>query len=153
MLFRQQLTVWTDLKNLTFKYTEHASDRVLRQRLPLEEYGVDLQFIQGKNNEAADMLSSNEFIHKPNITVDTSKFEAMTHEMYNNELDVPIDYLIIHIHQRDYKELSAKRKNCITANNYKLEDFVKYSFWTKTSSSDGKEVILIPEALRVQLLE
>ena len=48
MIFGQRITVWTDHKNLIFKNTEHASDRVLRQRLLLEEYGVDLQFIQGK---------------------------------------------------------------------------------------------------------
>ena len=36
MLFGQRITVWTDHKNLTFKNTEHASDRVLRQLLLLE---------------------------------------------------------------------------------------------------------------------
>ena len=34
MLFGQRITVWIDDKNLTFKNTEHASDRVLRQRFP-----------------------------------------------------------------------------------------------------------------------
>ena len=90
-------------QNLTFKNTEHASNRVIRQRLILEEYGVDLQFIQGKKNEATDILSRNGFIHKPNIAVDTSKFEAMMHKIYNNELDVPIDHLTIYTHQRDVK--------------------------------------------------
>ena len=93
----------------------------------LEEYGGDLQFIQGKKNEAADILSRNEFIHKPNITVDTSKFETMMHEIYSNELDMPIDYLIIYTHQRDDKELSANRKNRVTAHNYKLKELGKYS--------------------------
>ena len=91
----------------------------------LEEYGVDLQFIQGKKNKTADILSRNEFIHKPNIAVDTSKFEAMMHKMYNDELDAPIDYLTIYTHQRDDKELSANRKNRDTAHNYKLEEFGK----------------------------
>ena len=75
MLFGQRITVWTDHKNPTFKNIEHASDRVIRQRLLLEEYRVDLP---------ADMLSRNEFIHTPNITVDTSKFEVTMHEMYQS---------------------------------------------------------------------
>ena len=101
ILFGQQITVWIDRKYLTFKNTEHVSDRVTRQHLLLEEYGADLQFIQGNINEAADMLSRNEFIHKLNITVDTSKFETMMYDMYNNEVDVPIDCLTIHKHQKD----------------------------------------------------
>ena len=63
MLLGKRITVWMDHKNLTYKNIEHASARVLRQRLLLEEYGVELKCIQGKKNEAADMLSRNEFIH------------------------------------------------------------------------------------------
>ena len=65
ILFGQCITVWTDHRNLTYKNTEHASDYVLRQRLLLEEYGVDLKFIQVKKNEAADILSKNRFVHEP----------------------------------------------------------------------------------------
>lgn len=99
------------------------------------------------------MLSRNKIIHKPNITVDISKFEAMMHKMYSNESEVPIDYLTIHKHKRDDKELQAKRIDLTTARNYKLEEFGKYNLSTKTSSSEYKERIWIPEALRVQLLE
>ena len=52
---------------MTFKNTEDTNDRDLRQRLTLEEYWVDLEFIQGKKNEVVDILSRNIFIHKPNI--------------------------------------------------------------------------------------
>lgn len=38
MLFGKRITVWIDHKHLTFKNTEHTSDRVLRQRSPLKEY-------------------------------------------------------------------------------------------------------------------
>ena len=48
ILFGQQITVWTVRENLTYKTTEHARDRVLRQRLLLEKYGVDLKFIKGE---------------------------------------------------------------------------------------------------------
>ena len=59
MLFGQRITIWADHKNMTHKNTEHASDRVLRQRLIVKEYGADLKFIQGEKNGAANMLSRN----------------------------------------------------------------------------------------------
>ena len=120
MLFRQRITVWTDYGNLTFKNTEYVSTRVLRQHLLLEDYGVDLQFIQREKNEDTDMLSRNEFNSKSNIIVDTLEFEAMMYEMHSNELDVPIDYLAIYTHQRYDKELSANKKHLAIAHNYKL---------------------------------
>ena len=39
------------------KYIDHDWDYVLHQRLLIEEYGVELKYIKGKNNEAADALS------------------------------------------------------------------------------------------------
>jgi hypothetical protein len=48
MLFGHKIVVKTDHKNLTHQLSTHASDRVLHQRLLLEEYGMDLQYIQGE---------------------------------------------------------------------------------------------------------
>ena len=77
------------------------------------------------------MLSRIEFIHNPNITVDTSKFEAMMHEMYSSELDVPIDYLTLHKYQRYDKELQVKREDLTTAHNYKLENLENTAYGQK----------------------
>jgi len=57
MLYGHAIVVKTDHKNLTHHVSTHASDRVLRQRLLLEEYGVDLQYIEGEKNVVADALS------------------------------------------------------------------------------------------------
>jgi hypothetical protein len=35
----------------------HLSDRVLRQRILIEEYGVELEYVKGENNIVADTLS------------------------------------------------------------------------------------------------
>ena len=40
------------------------------------------------------MLSRNEFMHKPDIWIDTTKSEVMIHEKYINDMDIPMDYLI-----------------------------------------------------------
>eukprot|EP00957_Ditylum_brightwellii_P049018 3719118-Ditylum_brightwellii.AAC.1 len=47
----------TDHKNLTYDSTLHTCDRVLRQRMMLEEYGVNLKYIKGKDNHVVDALS------------------------------------------------------------------------------------------------
>jgi hypothetical protein len=55
ILLGQQITVFTDHKNLT--YTNSNTKRVMRWRLVLKEFGPDLQCIKGKNNVVADALS------------------------------------------------------------------------------------------------
>ncbi len=55
ILLGQVIVVYTDHKNLT--YDDLQSDRVLRWRLLLEEYGVDIQYIKGASNIVADVLS------------------------------------------------------------------------------------------------
>ena len=57
MLLGHHIIVRTDHKNLTYPNSTHTSDRVLRQWLLLEEYGVELEYIQGEKNVVADALS------------------------------------------------------------------------------------------------
>ena len=66
----KNIVVW---KNLTYKNTEHDSDRVIRQRLLLEEYTVKLKFIQGIKNEAVDMLSRNYLVYESTKKVSNEK--------------------------------------------------------------------------------
>ena len=54
-LLGQQLNIYTDDKNLTCKNSN--SDRVLRWRFILEEYGLDIEYTPGKKIIAADALS------------------------------------------------------------------------------------------------
>jgi hypothetical protein len=57
MLLGHRIVVHTDHKNLTYPNSKHSSDRVLRQRLTLEEYGVEINYITGDKNVVADTLS------------------------------------------------------------------------------------------------
>ena len=50
----QQLNIYTDHKNLTYKNCN--TGRVLRWILIIEEYGLDIKYIPSKNNLAADAL-------------------------------------------------------------------------------------------------
>ena len=147
MLLGQNITVWTDHRNLTYKNTEHASDRVLRQRLLLEEYAVNLKFIQGIKNVAADMLSRNDLIFEPTKKVSTEKFEELVHEVHSTEMIVPVDYEVIAVHQASDKELYEFRTSKDTTGNYKMCDFGKTCLWTK-KGQDGQDKIWLPSSLR-----
>jgi hypothetical protein len=55
ILLGQQITVFTDHKNLTC--ANFNTERVMRWRLVIEEFGPDLLCIKGENNIVADALS------------------------------------------------------------------------------------------------
>ena len=48
LLLGNRITIHTDHKNLMYLDTKHTCDRVLRQRLLLEEYGCEIKYIEGK---------------------------------------------------------------------------------------------------------
>ena len=84
MLLSQKIVVWTERKNVTYKNTEHASDRLHCQRLLLEEYAVQLKFIEGIKNNAADMLIRKKLFFGPTATVSSKEFEAMMHNIHTH---------------------------------------------------------------------
>jgi len=58
MLLGQNVTLHKDHTNLIHPSTKFFSNRVLRQRLTLEEYGVTLKYIKATENVVADTLST-----------------------------------------------------------------------------------------------
>ena len=144
--------MWTDHKNLTYKTTEHASDRVLRQRLILEEYGVDIKFIQGGNNTVADTLSRNE-INAANVeTRIIETVETHLHELFLRDILVPVDYTTLAIYQRDDEELTRNRTDPELSKKYSTETFGRKLLWTKKSDDDNRTRIWIPKSLQEPLL-
>ena len=106
MLLGQKITVYTDHLNLTHHNTQFTSNRVLRQRLVLEEYGVEIRYIQGVKNEAADALS-----RMPTEITDTVVEEALLNRrMYEDEINCPINTSKIkQAQQKDATLLNATR--------------------------------------------
>ena len=54
ILLGHQITVYTDHKNLTYKYFN--TERVMRWRLILEEFGPELKYIKGENKVDAEFI-------------------------------------------------------------------------------------------------
>ena len=57
ILLGQKIKVFTDHKNLVHESEMKTSQRVMRWRLLLEEYGPEIVYIKGKANVVADALS------------------------------------------------------------------------------------------------
>ena len=57
ILLGQKITVFTDHKNLVHESELKSSQRVMRWRLLLEEYGPEIVYIKGHKNVVADALS------------------------------------------------------------------------------------------------
>ena len=75
ILLGHEIIVYTDHKNLCRENTVHERQRVMRQRLLIEEYGAEIKYITGEKNVVADALSQ-----LPYSTEEMQKFECYMNE-------------------------------------------------------------------------
>ena len=57
ILLPQKIIIWTDHKNNVNPITKHASNRIIRWRWLIDEFGPEFQYIPGIQNHVADSLS------------------------------------------------------------------------------------------------
>jgi hypothetical protein len=112
ILLGHKITVHTDHKNLTFK--NFNTERVMRWRLVLEEYGPELRYIKGENNVVADALSRLDMIESPEILNIAEAFGYDDDDLPANTF--PIRY-------RDIAKAQAKNRHL----KRKLETIDSYS--------------------------
>jgi hypothetical protein len=113
ILLGQKIIVYTDHKNLTYK--NFNTDRVMRWRLILEEFGPELNYIKGETNIVADALSRLE------LSVEKSPDHlAMSFGLDQNAFDFPIAFTNIKLEQQNDTALRN-----IASNNphYHLKSF------------------------------
>ena len=143
ILLGQQLRVYTDHKNLTFK--NFNTERVMRWRLLIEEFNPELIYIKGERNIVADALSrldiapSVESEKYPGSALgpnSTGSSEALSMEYYGNDKQdlpasaFPLGFKIISKAQSQDEELKE-----LALSNVKYE--------LRTLRSGGKERNLI----------
>ena len=105
ILLGQTIKVYTDHKNLTFK--QFNTERVMRWRLLLEEYGPEFEYIKGENNVVADALSrldmeasSNESNKPADEIMHMAELYGKTKEELDESLPVQLKRLM-HAQQQD----------------------------------------------------
>ena len=123
ILLGQQIEVHTDHKNLTHK--NFNTDRVMRWRIILEEYGPTLHYIKGENNVVADSLSRHELEPRAsNQTAPTSP-EVLADLYAADAEDLPEDafplaYKYIAQQQQKDKNLLSKLQQRATGYGIKV---------------------------------
>ena len=88
ILLGYPIVVYTDHMNLTCK--KFNTERVMRWRLLLEEYGPELRYIKGENNIVADALSRLEITN--NAPYEQMSFQDMCELYAADEEDFPAEY-------------------------------------------------------------
>lgn len=92
MLLGQQLKVYTDHKNLTYPHTNFSSDRVLRQRLVIDEFGAEIDYFPGEKNVVANALS-----RLDSSAQELSNFEEcfMKKRVFDMDVVFPMEYSLL----------------------------------------------------------
>ena len=136
ILLGQRIRVHTDHKNLTC--SNFNTDRVLRWRLLLEEYGPEIIYLKGENNVAADALS-----RLPILETSPEMHSQFAFEPEEN----PVNYRVIAREQQKNKKFGQLLS--------------KDSYTTRTFHGGGKsrtlicfgEKIAIPPTLQKPFLD
>ena len=156
ILLGQQITVYTDHKNLTYKVFN--TDRVMRWRLIIEEYGPTLKYVPGDKNLVADALSRLPKLQR----LHTACQEDITdippsrrlHEAFAWEKDnlpdhaFPISFKLIQKYQKLDKKLLQKAKNdpSIRITSFRGGDKCRDLLC-------HKDKIIVPEQLQVKMVQ
>jgi hypothetical protein len=157
ILLGQEIVVFTDHKNLTAKHFN--TERVMRWRLLIEEFGPTMKYIQGPKNIVADALSRLELVSSaPTIpsVQDTASDLALVQlaESYGLDKDdlpstaFPVSYRLIHQEQQKDKTLLGLVQ---TGQHYSLKDF--YGGGRIIRLLCYKDRIAIPKTLQNRIVQ
>ena len=143
ILLGQQIEVFTDHKNLVYK--TFNTERVMRWRLIIEEYGPKLTYIKGESNVVADALSRMRLSEK-----DFSE-EAFANDIGEPLPTFPLSYKRLAAEQANDEKLQSrihdpKEKHLYSTKNYRFSD-KSYDLITR----DDK--IVIPKSMERQVTE
>ena len=105
ILFGQQITIFTDHKNLTCK--DFTTERMLCWRLLIKEFNPDIKYLKGKDNIIADALSRMNISYNPYAKSDSyNKYEMAETFSTDISADVfPLKYSIIDKYQKTDKHI------------------------------------------------
>ena len=153
ILFGYEINVYSDHKNLVYEATLSESQRVMRWRLLLEEFGPNIIHIAGVDNIVADTLSrlkSNNVEEDEIESTDTKVKELFANRRVRSiQADFPLEKkLLREEQQKELKKRNSTLKKLLDENDseYRLDKL------------DGVELVMykskvyVPETLRESTL-
>ena len=158
ILYGHTVRVYTDHKNLTHSNTQTVSQRIMRWRLVIEEFGIELIYIKGEHNVAADALSR---LPRSDATAGTKPAVCPSTDeaMETNEIsasistdDCPLNYQLLEQEQRKNKAL----QRILDAPNEKDPTLTLSPFVGGGKSvqlvTNSKGLIVVPPSLQKKLI-
>ena len=156
ILLGQQIIVYTDHKNLTYKVFN--TERVMRWRLIIEEYGPELHYLKGEKNVVADALSRLQLepplSTQPDPTVlDQPTYRALAEAFGIQKEEIPdwinpINLKLIQKVQQTDKQLLQKAR---THSDYSLRSFRGGGKIRQLICK--KDKIVVPEELQKRMVQ
>ena len=147
ILFGQEIMIFTDHQNLTYK--NFNTERVLRWRLLIEEFGPVITHIPGHKNVAADALSRLDFNDLEDFSENvTLEHYAECFGLADLTADAfPMTYKILdEEQQKDHKILKQLKKGRYNINAFRGGDVTR-----DLICHNGK--IVVPMSLRQRIVE
>ena len=141
ILLGYNIEVFTDHKNLVYKHFN--TERVMRWRLLIEEFGPKLTYIKGPNNVVADALS------RMSLTEEDFSADAFAADLFTNDFpeNFPLSYAELAFEQdKDDKLQADKNKDTYKTVTYRHSD-KSYDLITRNNK------IVVPKPLQKKATE
>ena len=152
ILLGQKIRVYTDHENLTYK--QFNSNRVMRWRLLIEEFGPELVYIKGEKNIVADALSRLQFNEVSNSDPNNLE-QLLIHNVECFATDIklpstvyPVSFQIIHQQQQLDEDLTKLSK---TNESYSTKEF--RGGGRSLSLICYKDKIVVPKSLQRKITQ
>ena len=149
ILLGQQLVIFTDHENLTYKHFN--TPRVMRWRLFLEEYSPDIKWLKGSTNLVADALSRLDFTSEPieesHVTEEFSSHHYCFSTAEKQTITFPLNYEVIGKAQSKDKLILKG----LESGKYHFKSFHRDEVQRELICHKGK--IVIPEHLTTKIME
>ena len=158
ILLGQDITIFTDHKNLTYKVFN--TERVMRWRLICKEFGPKLVYLKRNKNIIADAISRMKLKPTPKSLSNDSVLEVPdTRELAEAfviedeclpEWTIPISYKLLFKNQQKDKDL--KRRYLKNSNDYKIRSYSADAN-TVRKLITYKDHICVPQSLQKRMVE